>query len=82
MNPIIVAKCKVDYITIKSEDYYQSQNYARFANASFFVTTNEKETKIFKINVEETPKISDEILDIPNTQKANSNDKIQKLLED
>ncbi|MCO7185049.1 N-6 DNA methylase [Tenacibaculum sp. XPcli2-G] len=82
LNPIIVVECKADYITIKSEDYYQGQNYARFANAPFFVTTNEKETKVFKVNLEVTPKtLSDEILDIPNAKEANSNDKIQKLLE-
>lgn len=82
LNPIIVVECKADYITIKSEDYYQGQNYARFANAPFFVTTNEKETKVFKVNLAVTPKtLSDEILDIPNAKEANSNDKIQKLLE-
>ena len=82
LNPIIVVECKADYITIKSEDYYQGQNYARFANAPFFVTTNEKETKVFKVNLAVTPKtLSDEILDIPNAKEANSNDKIKKLLE-
>lgn len=81
-NPIIVVECKADYITIKSEDYYQGQNYARFANAPFFVTTNEKETKIFKVNLDVTPKtLSDEILDIPNAKEANNNDKVKKLLE-
>ena len=81
-NPIIVIECKAEYITIKSEDYYQGQNYARFANAPFFVTTNEKETKVFKVNLDVTPKtLSDEILDIPNAKDANSNSKIQKLLE-
>jgi len=82
VNPIIVVECKAEYITIKSEDYYQGQNYARFANAPFFVTTNEKETKVFKVNLKVTPKtLSDEILDIPNLSEANSNDKIKKLLE-
>jgi len=81
LNPIIVVECKAEYITIKSEDYYQGQNYARFANAPFFVTTNEKETKVFKVNLAVTPKtLSDEILDIPNAKEANSNDKIKKLL--
>ena len=81
-NPIIVVECKADYIDIKTEDYYQGQNYARFANAPFFVTTNEKETKIFKVNLEVTPKtLSDEILDIPNAKEVNNNDTIKKLLE-
>ncbi|SMC59378.1 N-6 DNA methylase [Moheibacter sediminis] len=80
-NPIIVVECKAEYIDIKSEDYYQGQNYARFANAPFFVTTNEKETKVFKVNLDVTPKtLSDEILDIPNAKEANNDDKIKKLL--
>ncbi|MBB6461970.1 N-6 DNA methylase [Flammeovirga kamogawensis] len=81
LNPIIVIECKADYITIQSEDYYQGQNYARFANAPFFVTTNEKETKVFKVNLEVTPKtLSNEILDIPTAKEAISSDKIKKLL--
>ena len=81
-NPIIVVECKAEYITIKLEDYYQGQNYARFANAPFFVTTNEKETKVFKVSLDVTPKaLSDEILDIPTATEANSKDKITKLLE-
>ncbi len=81
-NPIIVVECKAEYIDIKSEDYYQGQNYARFANAPFFVTTNEKETKIFKVNLDVTPKtLSDEILDIPFAKDANNDNKIKKLLE-
>jgi len=81
-NPLIVVECKADNITIKPEDYYQGQNYARFANAPFFVTTNEKETKIFKVNLDVTPKtLSDEILDIPHLKDANNEDKIKKLLE-
>lgn len=80
-NPIIVVECKAEYIDIKSEDYYQGQNYARFANSPFFVTTNEKETKVFKVNLDVTPKtLSDEILDIPNAKEANNVDKIKKLL--
>ena len=81
-NPIIVVECKADYIDIKSEDFYQGQNYARFANAPFFVTTNEKEIKVFKVNLDVTPKtLSDEIKDIPFAKDANDENKIKKLLE-
>lgn len=81
-NAIIVVECKADYITIKTEDYYQGQNYARFAGAPFFVTTNEKETKVFKVNINKTPKtLSDEILDIPNSTEAKDDGKIKILLD-
>ena len=45
----IVIECKAEYITIQEEDYYQGFNYAAWAGADFFVTTNLKETRIFKV---------------------------------
>ncbi|MBR3561717.1 MAG: type I restriction enzyme HsdR N-terminal domain-containing protein [Oscillospiraceae bacterium] len=44
----IVVECKAENVRIREEDYYQGYNYASWAGASFFVTTNEKETKYFK----------------------------------
>ena len=43
----IVVECKAENVRIREEDYYQGYNYASWAGASFFVTTNEKETKYF-----------------------------------
>lgn len=42
----IVVECKAENVRIREEDYYQGYNYASWAGASFFVTTNEKETKL------------------------------------
>ena len=42
----IVVECKAENVRIREEDYYQGYNYASWAGASFFVTTNEKENKI------------------------------------
>lgn len=42
----IVVECKAENVRIREEDYYQGYNYASWAGASFFVTTNEKETKM------------------------------------
>ena len=39
----IVVECKAENVRIREEDYYQGYNYASWAGASFFVTTNEKE---------------------------------------
>lgn len=38
----IVVECKAENVRIREEDYYQGYNYASWAGASFFVTTNEK----------------------------------------
>ena len=48
-SPVIVVECKAQNITIKEEDYFQGQNYAYYSGAKFFITTNEKETKYFKL---------------------------------
>ncbi|RZK25275.1 MAG: type I restriction enzyme HsdR N-terminal domain-containing protein, partial [Hymenobacter sp.] len=37
-TPLIIIECKADNITISEQDYQQGENYARYANAPFFVT--------------------------------------------
>ncbi len=41
----IAVECKAETVKIRQEDYFQGANYAAWSGASFFVTTNEKETK-------------------------------------
>ena len=41
-SAFIVVECKAENIKIHEEDYYQGYNYAAWAGASFFVTTNNK----------------------------------------
>lgn len=55
-SAIIVIECKAEHITIQEEDYYQGYNYASWAGADFFVTTNLKETRIFKVVKGKIPK--------------------------
>lgn len=43
-SPIIVVECKAEHIAVREEDYFQGYNYASWAGADFFVTTNQKET--------------------------------------
>jgi len=40
-SAFIVVECKAENVRIHQEDYYQGYNYASWAGASFFVTTNE-----------------------------------------
>lgn len=79
--PLIIVECKAESVTIHKEDYYQGMNYASWAHADFFVTTNLKETRIFKIVKGEIPDKLDEIVDIPNAEQASNRKEIDKLLK-
>lgn len=79
-SPLIIVECKAASVTIHKEDYYQGMNYAAWSGADFFVTTNLKETKIFKLVKGEIPKKLEEIVDIPDAAKANNQKEIDKLL--
>lgn len=76
----IVVECKAETVKIRQEDYYQGANYAAWSGASFFVTTNEKETKFFRVDKDSMPKDLDEIIDIPNASIINDQKKVDKLL--
>lgn len=79
--PIIVVECKADNINISEGDYFQGSHYARYVKAPFFVTTNLKQTKVFKVNLDGYPKdLEDEILDIPSAKDINNEKKIKDLL--
>ena len=80
-SPIIVIECKAEYLTIREEDYFQGSNYASWAGADFFVTTNLKETKIFQVIKGKIPKRLKEIIDIPNFSMVNNDKKIEELLK-
>ncbi len=80
-SPLIVIECKAEHLTIREEDYFQGYNYASWAGADFFVTTNLKETKIFRVIKGKIPKKLEEIIDIPNASIVNDNKKIEELLK-
>lgn len=76
----IVVECKAETVKIRQVDYYQGANYAAWSGASFFVTTNEKETKFFRVDKDSMPKDLDEIINIPNASIINDQKKVDKLL--
>ena len=80
-NAVIIVECKADNITIQVDDYFQGANYAAMCGADFFVTTNEKETKIFKVVKGEIPKRLDEVVNIPDAKIINDDKKISELLK-
>ncbi len=77
---IIVVECKAEHITIREEDYFQGYNYASWAGADFFVTTNLKETRVFKVIKGKLPKRLDEIVDIPKAEDLTNDKKLKELL--
>jgi len=79
-NAFIVVECKAENISIKEEDYFQGLNYATWARAKFFITTNEKTNKFFRVNEEILPSKLDEIIDIPKAKDINNQKKIDKIL--
>lgn len=79
-SAVIVVECKAEYITIREEDYFQGYNYAAWANADFFVTTNLKESRIFKVIKGKLPKRLEEIVDIPQAEDLTNAKKIKELL--
>ncbi len=79
-NAFIVVECKAEKITVRKEDYFQGSNYATWARAKFFITSNEKETKFFKVLEEKLPLDIEEIIDIPQAKDAENEKEINKLL--
>lgn len=80
-SPVIVVECKAENITIREEDCFQGSNYASWAGADFFVTTNLKETRIFKVVKGKIPKRLEEIIDIPDAKIVNNKNKTDELLK-
>ncbi len=79
-SPAIVVECKAEHITVHEEDYFQGYNYASWAGADFFVTTNLKETRIFKVLKGKMPKKLEEVINIPDAEIINNNKKVEELL--
>lgn len=79
-NALIVVECKAENVTIRQADYFQGYNYAAWAGAKFFVTTNLKETRVFKVVEDAMPKKLEEIADIPSADMVNDDKKIKAML--
>lgn len=75
----IVVECKAENVKIRVEDYYQGFNYASWANAEFFVTTNEKETKFFNVDPTYLPEKLEEIVAIPTAKDIENAKRIEQI---
>ncbi|MDE7296105.1 MAG: type I restriction enzyme HsdR N-terminal domain-containing protein, partial [Clostridia bacterium] len=79
-SAFIVVECKAENVKIHEEDYYQGYNYAAWAGASFFVTTNNRETKYFNIDKTMMPKKLEEIVTIPPADEADNDKRVKEIL--
>lgn len=75
----IVVECKAENVKIRVEDYYQGFNYASWAHADFFVTTNEKETKYFNVDPTYLPQKLEEVVAIPTVQDVDNAVRIEQI---
>lgn len=75
----IVVECKAENVKIRVEDYYQGFNYAAWAHADFFVTTNEKETKYFNVDPAFLPQKLEEVVAIPTAKDVDNAKKIEQI---
>ena len=75
----IVVECKAENVKIRVEDYYQGFNYAAWAHADFFVTTNEKETKFFNVDPAFLPQKLEEVVAIPTAKDVDNAKKIEQI---
>lgn len=75
----IVVECKAENVKVRVEDYYQGFNYASWAHADFFVTTNEKETKYFNVDPAYLPQKLEEVVAIPTAKEVNDAVRIEQI---
>ena len=75
----IVVECKAENVKVRVEDYYQGFNYASWAHAEFFVTTNEKETKYFNVDPAYLPQKLDEVVAIPTAKDVDDATRIEQI---
>ena len=78
-SAFIVIECKAENVKIHVEDYYQGFNYAAWAHAEFFVTTNEKETKYFNVDPAYLPQKLEEVVAIPTAKDVDNAKKIEQI---
>ena len=78
-SAFIIVECKAENVKVRVEDYYQGLNYASWAHADFFVTTNEKETKFFNVDPTYLPQKLEEVVGIPTAKDVDNAKKIEQI---
>lgn len=79
---IITVECKAEHIKIKESDYALGYNFASNINANFFIAHNLKETKIFHVKKDNSPKQLEKLTDIPQAEILISEKQIDKYVKE
>jgi len=79
---IIAIDCKAEYITIKKEDISEKYRLATIVQSDFFIASNLKETKIFRIIKNEDLNVYESLKDLPKANQITSNEAINKYIDE
>ena len=77
--PRIVIECKSNNIVINPRDYEQGESYARNSDAPFFVTHNQRETKVWRVSKDRMSGQPELITDIPRADASQK--EIEELIK-
>lgn len=77
--PLIVAECKSNNVSITPRDYGQGESYARNVGSPFFVTHNQRETKVWRVMREKVPGYVELITDLPMSDASDK--EIEELIK-
>ncbi len=78
-KPYIVIECKAEQMSIREQEYFQAFISAASLEAKFFVATNLKETKCFRLDLEHANQF-EAIADIPNAEDILVEKKVSEFL--
>jgi len=79
---IITVECKAEHIKIKETDYAIGYSFASNINANFFIAHNLKETKIFHVTKDDSPKQLEKLTDIPRADILSNDKQIDKYIRE
>ncbi|MBO9200236.1 MULTISPECIES: N-6 DNA methylase [Niastella] len=79
---IITVECKAEHIKIKESDYTIGYNFASTINANFFIAVNLKETKVFHIQKDNSPKKIEKLIDIPKAEVLLDEKRVERYIKD
>jgi len=79
---IIAIECKAEHVSIRKEDILEKYHLASIINTDFFIATNLKETKVFKIKKELLTKEFEDLKDLPKANQIVSSDAIRKFIDE
>ena len=77
-HAFIVVECKADNVSIDPHSYQQGANYAQYEQAPFFVAHNNRQTKVFKVDLAKRAPNFSEIQDIPHADATDR--QVEELL--